>query len=77
MKMEQIINIPNLECFCVIYRELIPFHEIYNILREDCVKRFPITVWSNETLTPRTNCFYADNDINAMKYSTTLIPKIP
>lgn len=80
MEPEFVINIPELNCFCIVYRCGVPadqIEDIKNCLIDDCTERYSITVFNNQTLAPRTNCFYADDGINGMKYSSTVIPAIP
>jgi alkylated DNA repair dioxygenase AlkB len=78
---EYIINIPEISCYCIIYSRLIKrdkCKQILSILERDAVNRFTILDFhKNPTLTPRTNCFYADEGIVGMNYSTTYIPGQP
>lgn len=43
-------------------------------LKKYFTKKYPITVYGNKTVTPRTQLLFADEGIDSMNYSTTNIP---
>ena len=77
MSLEYIINLPEINCFVIIYRNVIKTEEIFKVLERDCIVRHPITIFGKKLIQPRTNCLYANENIKEMKYSTATIQALP
>lgn len=77
--MEYLINIPEKECYVLIYRNAISTdlcERLLNVLKVDCIHRYPNKVFGRITEQPRCNCLYADDDITQMDYSNSAVPSM-
>ncbi len=78
LTVENIIN--RKDCYCYIFRNVVDENlceRIFDKLLRKCTKRYAITVFNREGITPRTQLLYADDIIKEMNYSTVKIPAKP
>lgn len=69
----------NTQCYCVIYRNIIPIdfcNELYNDCYYNCINQYPITMYGRTTMQPRKNCVFANDNITGQSYSGQRVPSI-
>ncbi len=77
---EMLIDDEKTNCYCYVLRNIISEDlclKLFNKFKKRCIKRHKITVYDKETITPRTQILYANEEINTMKYSNLELESRP
>lgn len=77
---EMLINDKETDCYCYVLRNIISedlCSKLFNKFKKRCIERHKIIVFNKETLTPRTQILYADEEINTMSYSNLELASRP